>query len=165
MSTNRPRRFGKSIFLSMLRYYYDINERENFAELFKGLWIADHPTPGQGKYQVMHLDFSQIGGSIDELEERFNGYMYVKFRSFAQQYARYYPEGYLAELDKYTSASDIMNYVHNAARLNGSSLYLIVDMDDLTSGYNIATSLTMKPQFNLMIGFSEEDVREMIRYY
>ena len=41
----RPRRFGKSIFLSMLRAYYDINERENFQELFYGLWIADHPTP------------------------------------------------------------------------------------------------------------------------
>lgn len=40
----RPRRFGKSLFLSMLRYYYDINEKENFRELFKGLWVADHPT-------------------------------------------------------------------------------------------------------------------------
>ena len=34
----RPRRFGKSIFLSMLRAYYDINERDNFQEIFKDLW-------------------------------------------------------------------------------------------------------------------------------
>lgn len=40
----RPRRFGKSLFLSMLRHYYDINEKDNFQELFKGLWIAEHPT-------------------------------------------------------------------------------------------------------------------------
>ena len=40
----RPRRFGKSLFLSMLRYYYDIAEKDNFQELFKGLWIAEHPT-------------------------------------------------------------------------------------------------------------------------
>ena len=40
-----------------------------------------------------------------------------------------------------------------------------VTMDDLTSGYNIATSITMNPVFNMMLGFSEEDVRQMIRYY
>ena len=44
----RPRRFGKSVFLSMLRAYYDINERDNFQEEFAGLWIADHPTDGGG---------------------------------------------------------------------------------------------------------------------
>lgn len=212
----RPRRFGKSIFLSMLRYYYDINEKEHFQELFKDLWIAEHPTPGQGKYQVMHLDFSQIGGNIDSLIENFDGYVKVKFNSFARQYVRFYPEGYLEELNKYSSASDIMNYVHDAAKVNGHSLYLIVDeydnftntvlnekgediyhamthasgfyrdvfkkfkgnynrilmmgvspvtLDDLTSGYNIATSLTMPPRFNQMLGFSETEVREMIRYY
>ena len=41
----RPRRFGKSVFLSMLRAYYDISERDNFKNLFHGLWIASHPTP------------------------------------------------------------------------------------------------------------------------
>ena len=40
-----------------------------------------------------------------------------------------------------------------------------VTMDDLTSGYNIATNITMDPRFNMMLGFSETDVREMIRYY
>ena len=41
----RPRRFGKSLFLDMLRLYYDSNERENFEKLFGGLWIGAHPTP------------------------------------------------------------------------------------------------------------------------
>ena len=40
-----------------------------------------------------------------------------------------------------------------------------VTLDDLTSGYNIATSLTMEPRFNCMLGFSELEIREMIRYY
>ena len=34
----RPRRFGKSLFLSMLRYYYDVQEKDNFGNLFSGLW-------------------------------------------------------------------------------------------------------------------------------
>ena len=212
----RPRRFGKSLFLSMLRYYYDIAEKDNFQELFKGLWIAEHPTPNQGRFQVMHLDFSQIGGTIDDLEENFDGYMRMKFTNFARKYAAYYPEDYLDELNKYSSASDIMNYVHDAAKNQKCSLYLIVDeydnftntvlnekgegiyhamthasgfyrdvfkkfkgnydrilmmgvspvtLDDLTSGYNIATGITMDARFNQMLGFSETDVREMIRYY
>ena len=212
----RPRRFGKSLFLSMLRYYYDIAEKDNFQELFKGLWIAEHPTPNQGRFQVMHLDFSQIGGTIDDLEENFDGYMRMKFTNFARKYAAYYPEDYLDELNKYTSASDIMNYVHDAAKNQKCSLYLIVDeydnftntvlnekgegiyhamnhasgfyrdvfkkfkgnydrilmmgvspvtLDDLTSGYNIATGITMDARFNQMLGFSETDVGEMIRYY
>ena len=212
----RPRRFGKSLFLSMLRYYYDIAEKDNFQELFKGLWIAEHPTWNQGRFQVMHIDFSQIGGTIDALEENFDGYMRMKFTNFARKYAAYYPKDYLDELNKYTSASDIMNYVHDAAKDQGCPLYLIVDeydnftntvlnekgeniyhamthasgfyrdvfkkfkgnydrilmmgvspvtLDDLTSGYNIATSITMDSRFNQMLGFSETDVREMIRYY
>ena len=40
-----------------------------------------------------------------------------------------------------------------------------VTLDDLTSGYNIATSITMDSRFNQMLGFSETEVREMIRYY
>ena len=212
----RPRRFGKSLFLSMLRYYYDIAEKDNFQELFKGLWIAEHPTWNQGRFQVMHIDFSQIGGTIDELTENFDGYMRMKFTNFARKYAAYYPKDYLDELNKYSSASDIMNYVHDAAKDQGCPLYLIVDeydnftntvlnekgeniyhamthasgfyrdvfkkfkgnydrilmmgvspvtLDDLTSGYNIATSITMDSRFNQMLGFSETEVREMIRYY
>ena len=212
----RPRRFGKSLFLSMLRYYYDIAEKDNFQKLFKGLWIAEHPTPNQGRFQVMHIDFSQIGGTIDELTENFDGYMRMKFTNFARKYAAYYPKDYLDELNKYSSASDIMNYVHDSAKNQKCPLYLIVDeydnftntvlnekgeniyhamthasgfyrdvfkkfkgnydrilmmgvspvtLDDLTSGYNIATSITMDSRFNRMLGFSETEVREMIRYY
>ena len=208
----RPRRFGKSLFLSMLRYYYDIAEKDNFQGLFKGLWIAEHPTWNQGRFQVMHIDFSQIGGTIDELTENFDGYMRMKFTNFARKYAAYYPKDYLDELNKYS----IMNYVHDAAKDQGCPLYLIVDeydnftntvlnekgeniyhamthasgfyrdvfkkfkgnydrilmmgvspvtLDDLTSGYNIATSITMDSRFNQMLGFSETEVREMIRYY
>ena len=79
----RSRRFGKSLFLSMLRYYYDINAGENFAEMFRGLWIADHPTPWQGKFQVLHLDFSQIGGDAEVLPVKFNQYFGIRLDDLA----------------------------------------------------------------------------------
>jgi hypothetical protein len=40
----RPRRFGKSLFLTLMEAYFDIFYRERFEELFKGTWIYDHPT-------------------------------------------------------------------------------------------------------------------------
>lgn len=51
----RPRRFGKSIFLSMLYSYYDCNQKESFEKLFGNLWIGQHPTSLQGIYQVLFL--------------------------------------------------------------------------------------------------------------
>ena len=66
----RPRRFGKSLLLSMLKTYYDKAKKDQFEELFGSLWIGKHPTELMGRYQVMHLDFSRIGGSIDELEKK-----------------------------------------------------------------------------------------------
>ena len=57
-----PRRFGKSIFLSMLRAYYDIAQKEKFQKRFGNLWIGSRPTPLQGKFQVVYLDFSRASG-------------------------------------------------------------------------------------------------------
>ena len=58
----RPRRFGKSIFLSMLRAYYDISQKEKFQKRFGDLWIGSRPTPLQGAFQILFLDFSRIAG-------------------------------------------------------------------------------------------------------
>lgn len=66
----RPRRFGKSLLLSMLRAYYDLSQKERFQQLFGDLWIGQNPTSLQGTYQILYLDFSKIGGSIDELPEK-----------------------------------------------------------------------------------------------
>ena len=58
----RPRRFGKSIFLSMLRAYYDTAQKDKFEKRFGNLWIGSHPTRLQGTFQILFLDFSRVGG-------------------------------------------------------------------------------------------------------
>ena len=88
----RPRRFGKSIFLSMLYSYYDCKQKDKFETLFGDLWIGKHPTPLQGKYQVLFLDFSQITGKIDILEARFNAYLSINLDAFVRKYAKYYQD-------------------------------------------------------------------------
>ena len=56
----RPRRFGKSLFLSTLETYYARNEAEHFDRYFAGTFIGSHPTATQGLYAVLHIDLSGI---------------------------------------------------------------------------------------------------------
>ena len=212
----RPRRFGKSIFLSMMRAYYDINERDNFNKLFEGLWIADHPTEEQGQYQVLHMDFSRVGSNIEQLEQDFGDYCNQMLDDFIERYAQFYDDDYLAKSREIKNFRTKFSFIDNRAKRKGYPLYLIIDeydnftnnvlnvrgeavyhalthgegfyrdvfklfkgmfsrilmmgvspvtMDDVTSGYNIASNITMRPEFNQMLGFSEDDVRAMIRYY
>ena len=83
----RPRRFGKSVFLGMLHAYYDIRTKDKFRQWFGDLWIGKHPTPLQGRYQILHLDFSQVGGTIEVLEEKFNFYLGVALDGFIRDFA------------------------------------------------------------------------------
>ena len=212
----RPRRFGKSLFLDMLETYYDINEKDNFQELFKGLYVADHPTPEQGEFQVLHLDFSLVGSDLDNLYENFNTYCGQVMDSFIDTYQRYYSPQIVEKVHSEKTAAGKLNIVRLEAKKAQLKLYLIVDeydnftnnvlnvkgqqayhelthgtgfyrdifklfkpmfdriimlgvspitLDDLTSGYNIALNMSLDARFNQMLGFSEKDVREMIRYY
>lgn len=60
----RPRRFGKSLTLSMLKHYYDINRADKFEQLFGGLYIGEHPTEERNSYLIIELDFSVIDGTL-----------------------------------------------------------------------------------------------------
>ena len=126
----RPRRFGKSIFLSMLSSYYDCKQKDKFDSLFGSLWIGKHPTPLQGKYQVLFLDFSQITGKIDILEERFNAYLSIKLDGFVERYVAYYGEEKVKEIKSKTDYADKFQLIFNAARENNFELYLIIDEYD-----------------------------------
>lgn len=211
----RPRRFGKSIFLSMLYSYYDCTQSHKFQSLFGNLWIGQHPTSLQGKYQVLFLDFSQITGNIDKLETKFNSYLSINLDAFVRQYSEYYQ----AEMEEILAQEDFeekMELIFKAAKAHQYHLYLIIDeydnftnvilnergenvyhaithadgfyrgvfkkfkgnferifmmgvspvtLDDVTSGFNIGWNISIKPEFDEMLGFSTTDVVEMFTYY
>ena len=56
----RPRRFGKSLLISMLASYYDRTKVNRFEELFGGTWIGEHPTKEHNQYLVIRYDFSAM---------------------------------------------------------------------------------------------------------
>lgn len=130
----RPRRFGKSIFLSMLHAYYDCSKKEKFQTLFGDLWVGKHPTPLQGKYQVLHLDFSYVGGSIDKLEENFDMYLRVKLDGFMRIYQDSYLEDFKEKFFKSDSATEKLALLQDETATKSIPLYLIIDeYDNITN--------------------------------
>lgn len=126
----RPRRFGKSIFLGMLHAYYDIRTKHKFQQWFGNLWIGKHPTPLQGRYQVMHLDFSQVGGNIDNLEEKFNFYMGVQLDGFVRDYAEFYSDELRRKVNATQDAGGKLALIQSEAKVKEYPLYLIIDEYD-----------------------------------
>ena len=217
----RPRRFGKSLLMNMLRQYYDVRKAELFDRLFGDLWIGQHPTESHNQYLVLYLNFSMIGGGLDKYEESMNFYCMQEMQSFCRVYKDLLPDGTLEGLNQKMSAREMLSHLSIMAREAGQQIYLFIDeydhftndiladpatelayksqthgtgalrqffnvvkgssdsaikrafitgvspvtMDDLTSGFNIGTNYTTQPEFNAMVGFTEEEVREMIDYY
>ena len=62
----RPRKFGKSLFLSVLSNYYDIRRSGQFEQLFGDLYIGKNPTPRKNSYAVINFNFSGIDTSGEE---------------------------------------------------------------------------------------------------
>ena len=60
----RPRRFGKSLTMSMLHHYYDINDANKFEQLYGELYIGQHPTPNHNKYLVINLNFAVVNAEL-----------------------------------------------------------------------------------------------------
>ena len=126
----RPRRFGKSLFISMMRAYYDKSKAKDFDTLFGSLWIGSHPTPLRNHYQVLYLDFSQISNNIDLLEENFNRYCCIKLNDFIHTYCEDYPEDKINEFLRANNFGQKLNMLLNMSRKYGQALYLIIDEYD-----------------------------------
>ena len=88
----RPRRFGKSLFTEMLKWYYDIKAKDRFQELFGNLYIGKHPTKKQGSYYFLSLDFSGINTTSINTEEfrrkSFNDKVVSSIKYFLNHYKK-----------------------------------------------------------------------------
>jgi len=83
----RPRRFGKSLFLSMLDSYYDVNSADKFDELFKGLYIHENPTENKNNYYILRFNFSGIQNTEkSDLEDGFLNKVKAGIKSFSDRY-------------------------------------------------------------------------------
>lgn len=216
----RPRRFGKSLFLSVLSHYYDINTASAFNNLFGDLDIGQNPTLLKNSYLILKLNFSGLNtDNKEKLQESFRLSLIADISKFLSKYKNIFNniDALKQEIKQIQDIKGITGFILEKAQDEGHKIYLIIDeydhfandiiamgndvfykdiiratgfvrdfyetlkigtesiidrifitgispvmLDDLTSGFNIAGNLTMQPELNEMLGFTEAEVSGML---
>ena len=136
----RPRRFGKSLFLSMLEYYYDIAYAADFEALFSHLAIGKNPTPLKNSYQVLFMEFSGITTSSKEsIYSGFNMTVQVHLQTFLRRY--HYTATEIAGVANCQSPADKLKYFFQIT--DGQKILLLIDEYDHFANSILADDLKL----------------------
>ena len=125
----RPRRFGKSLFISMMESYYDLNQKKDFKKLFGDLWIGKHLTENANRFMTLKLDFSKVGGTGEALERAFEEHIEKQLDDMVSRYPECYDAEFRASYAGQGASGKIADAI-NKARRSGIPLYLIIDEYD-----------------------------------
>ena len=219
----RPRRFGKSLIVSMLQYYYDVAFADRFDELFGGTDIGANPTDERGKYLALYFDFSGVSKEVRKVQGDFDSYASLCCDTFARKYANRLPDGLAGRILAASGCTEKLNEIFLGMRSASDRLYVLIDeydnftntilaesglnaynglchgdgffkqfftilktatggvnapvarlfvtgvspvtMDDVTSGFNIGTNISLDPRFADFTGFRHDDLRAIADYY
>ncbi|TWI61353.1 putative AAA-ATPase, partial [Desulfobotulus alkaliphilus] len=124
----RPRRFGKSLLLSMLENYYDVAKKEDFQKLFGHLKIGQNPTPLRNSYFILRWDFSCVDAAGDyhgikkslynHINARIERFItYYNFMGFSLPEIKINPDDAIYTMERLISAVEVSGY----------ALYLLID--------------------------------------
>ena len=214
----RPRRFGKSLFLSMLNYYYGNIYKDNFDLLFSKYYIGKNPTIKKNSYAILHFNFSGINTKTNETTvDSFNLRVENSILDCINSYFSNLPQNVKDRIFSYDGAEKQLNTFFTVLKQESQKLYILVDeydhfaneilsfrysdylnsvgkngfvrkfyeiiktgsesgvvdrifmtgvspitLDSLTSGFNIATHLTLRNSFHNMMGFEEKEVLDLL---
>ncbi|MEZ4664547.1 MAG: AAA family ATPase [Caldilineaceae bacterium] len=133
----RPRRFGKSLFISLLQRYYGLEHADDFALLFGGLAIGENPTPRANQYFVLRFDFSRI--DTQTAESTLEGFL-ANIKYGASAFLTTYEAYFSADDRAYILAGNAPNMVVNrlferfkAGQIVGAiqhKMYILIDEYD-----------------------------------
>ena len=218
----RPRRFGKSCWVSLLESYYDRTRAGRFEAIFGGTDIARHPTPNRHRYVILRFDFSAFDDTLETLPERFETYCLTKLRSTLERNRDLFPDAAIDRILAPDAIDGRLNELFEYVGDHGIPLYVLIDeydnfantilayrgaeayesfthgggfyrsffstlkagaghgggierlfitgvspitMDDVTSGFNIGTNITLRRPFNDLLGFTAAEVRAVLQTY
>ncbi len=149
----RPRRFGKSLLLSMLEHYYDVARRDEFEEIFGELQIGKNPTELRNSFFILRLDFSCVdaGGSTEYIRQSLYNHINACIDGFCRSYRH---KGYdIPEFEiNPTDAVMSLRLLTNAVNTLGIPVYLLIDEYD-----NFANTVMMQGG-----GTSRERYQELV---
>ncbi len=218
----RPRRFGKTLWLTMLDAYYDRAQAKDYEAVFAGTDIGARPTGNQSRYVVLYFDFSAFNHAPPALLENFERHCALHVRDALRRSPDLFDEVATRDILAPPSINEKLEMLFLHARDHDIPLYVLIDeydnfantvlayqgaeayhefthgagffrnffatlkagtaqtgsvdrlfvtgvspitMDDVTSGFNIGTNLSLRAEFNEMLGFTEEEVRSLLETY
>jgi hypothetical protein len=124
----RPRRFGKTLFLSTLQYYYDYKYADRFGELFGGTYIGSRPTPLKSKFAVLRFDFS---GIESHETEKAQGEMKLKVIAAVNEFMASNGIKPIEPIDTGTTPALILHqFLYYAAKNFTHPIYVLIDEYD-----------------------------------
>ena len=217
----RPRRFGKTCWLSLMESYYDRNEADDFDAVFGGTHIGRDPTPNRSRYVVLRFNFSAFNAALETLETHFENYCRKVFADTVERHPDLFSEQAIERMCAEPTIIDKLQALFLHCRRHGIPLYILIDeydnfaniilaqhgadayhscthgggfyrsffatlkagtengsverlfvtgvspitMDDVTSGFNIGTNISLLPEYNELLGFTEAEVRTVLSTY
>ena len=219
----RPRRFGKSCWVSLLDNYYNRTRADAFEAVFGGTDLGRQPTENRHRYVILRFNFSAFKNALETLEYHFEEYCQLIVRHALERNADLFPEAARQHIRAPSSVNGQLNELFLYAGDHGIPLYVLIDeydnfantilayhgteayqsfthgggfyrnffatlkegaghsdgglermfitgvspitMDDVTSGFNIGKNISLRPEFNDMLGFTEEEVRNLLEMY
>ncbi len=125
----RPRRFGKSLFLSTLQYYYDENSANEFDAIFHDTYIGKNPTPLKSSYRILFFEFSGIEveqKDTKEIKKSFRVNVKVSIKRYLDDYG--YSSSIIKQLAKIDNPADMVKEFLEI--IKDDKVYLLIDEYD-----------------------------------
>ena len=141
----RPRKFGKTLFTSVLENYYDVLKVDKFEKLFGETYIGKNPTSNKNGYYILKFNFSGIDTSTEETT--MNGFKHSVANSI-QDFVNKYNIDFNINMEQ--SPEDILNSIYTAFSYQKpeKKIYVIIDEYDHFA--------------NELLGFHTEDFKNLV---
>ena len=139
----RPRRFGKTLFISMMEAYYDINKKNQFEKLFKGTDIFENPTGERKSYLILKFDFSAVASSMNKVEDSLLNHVKNTAEYFVSKYKELLKvdaEDTIKKLKTQKGINDLLDDLLSLCKNARQKVYVIIDEYDNFANTILSTS-------------------------
>ena len=126
----RPRRFGKTCWLSLLESYYARTEASDFEAVFSGTDIGRAPTPNRSRYVVLRFNFSAFNDALETLERNFENYCHIQLIYTLEACPELFPERVVHRICSQETINDKLNALFRHSQLAQIPLYVLIDEYD-----------------------------------
>ncbi|MEZ4867202.1 MAG: AAA family ATPase [Caldilineaceae bacterium] len=126
----RPRRFGKTLWLTTLDMYYDVNERENFDKLFGDTYIGHQPTAERNSYLTITFNFAVVNPALDQVQTSFETYGSQVIQNFLHRYDQFFEESETKKILQQPNTENQLSQIFFFAAAKGLKIYLFIDEYD-----------------------------------